>query len=180
MLSGEGKGGGRRCQRADGSTLCTHFGPSVVGLPHNLTPTAQSSDSASPGLVAGYLTKESRIELSPSGRPSSRNPVDESIGLLATVDSSRFAPLRAAAAFLEPGSASSIPPVTKQNRLQCAAACLRRCSLAFMISLMSPAGRISKMLQYLSAGCWPISCTAWFMSLASRTRMPPSSSFVSA
>src|SRR6202162_4091824 len=29
----------------------------------------------------------------------------------------------------------------------------RRCSLAFMISFMSPAGRISKMLPYVSAGC---------------------------
>jgi hypothetical protein len=84
------------------------------------------------------------------------------------------------AAFLEPGAASSIPPVTKQNRLQHAVFWLRRCSLAFMISLMSPAGRISKMLPNVSAGCWPISCTAWFMSLASRTRMPPSCSLVSA
>jgi hypothetical protein len=32
------------------------------------------------------------------------------------------------AAFLEPGGASSIPPVTKQNRLQHAVFCLRRCS----------------------------------------------------
>src|ERR1035438_5711976 len=37
------------------------------------------------------------------------------------------------AAFLEPGGASSIPPVTKQNRLQPAVFWLRRCSLAFMI-----------------------------------------------
>ena len=56
----------------------------------------------------------------------------------------------------------------------------RRCSLAFVISLMSAAGRISKMLPYVTAGCWPISWTAWFMSLASRTRMPPSCSLVSA
>src|SRR5450432_1639587 len=70
------------------------------------------------------------------GRPFSRNPVDERIGLFAPVDSSRFAPLRTArAAFLEPGAASSIPPVTKQNRLQPAVFWLRRCSLAFMISL---------------------------------------------
>ena len=34
---------------------------------------------------------------------------------------------------------------------------LRRCSLAFMISLMSPTGRISKMLPNVSAGCCPIS-----------------------
>lgn len=40
-----------------------------------------------------------------------------------------------------------------QSRLQRAEDCLRRCSLAFMISLMSPAGRISKMLPYVSAGC---------------------------
>jgi len=57
------------------------------------------------------------------------------------------------AAFLEPGGASSIPPVTKQNRLQHPVFWLRRCSLAFMISLMSPAGRISKMLPYFTAGC---------------------------
>src|SRR6266851_9744722 len=35
-----------------------------------------------------------------SSRPSSRNPVDERIGLFATVDSSRFAPLRTARGFL--------------------------------------------------------------------------------
>jgi hypothetical protein len=36
----------------------------------------------------------------PDGRPSSRNPVDERIGLFATVDSSRFARLRTARGFL--------------------------------------------------------------------------------
>ena len=36
----------------------------------------------------------------------------------------------------------------------------RRCSLAFMISLMSPTGRISKMLPNFSAGCCAINCTA--------------------
>src|SRR6516165_7291651 len=39
------------------------------------------------------------------------------------------------------------------GRLQCAAACRRRCSLAFMISFMSPTGRISQMQPYFSAGC---------------------------
>src|SRR5580704_11218849 len=36
----------------------------------------------------------------PTGRPSSRNPVDERIGLFVTVDSSRFARLRIARGFL--------------------------------------------------------------------------------
>jgi hypothetical protein len=38
--------------------------------------------------------------------------------------------------------------------------CRRRCSFAFMTSFMSAAGRISKMLPYVRAGCWPMSCTA--------------------
>ena len=60
----------------------------------------------------------------------------------------------------KPGGASSIPPVTKQNPLQHAVFWLRRCSLAFMISLISPAARISKMLPCASAGCCATSCTA--------------------
>ena len=44
--------------------------------------------------------------------------------------------------------------------LQGVVVCRRRCSLAFMISFMSPAGRISKMLPYFRAGCCAINCTA--------------------
>ena len=55
-----------------------------------------------------------------------------------------------------PGAASPVP----LKHLQLAVFFRRRCSLAFMISFMSPAGRISKTLPYISAGCWPISCTA--------------------
>ena len=36
----------------------------------------------------------------------------------------------------------------------------RRCSLAFIISFMSAAGRISKIWPYFSAGCCAINCTA--------------------
>ena len=100
------------------------------------------------------------MDLSPSGRPSSRNPVDERIGLFATVDSSRFAPCALPEAFLEPGSASSIPAGTKQNHLQRAVFFLRRCSLALIISLMSAAGRISHNVPYFRAGCRDMSCTA--------------------
>jgi hypothetical protein len=46
------------------------------------------------------------------------------------------------------------------RRVQRAVFCRRRCSLAFMTSFMSPAGRISKTLPYFRAGCWPMSCTA--------------------
>ena len=38
--------------------------------------------------------------------------------------------------------------------------CRRRCSLAFINSFMSAAGRISKTLPYFSAGCCVMSCTA--------------------
>src|SRR5215831_13252540 len=48
----------------------------------------------------------------------------------------------------------------RSGRLQRAVFCRRRCSLSFMTSFMSAAGRISKMLPYVSAGCWPMSCTA--------------------
>lgn len=44
--------------------------------------------------------------------------------------------------------------------LQRAVFWLRRCSLALIISLRSAAGRISKMLPYVSAGCCAMSCTA--------------------
>jgi hypothetical protein len=44
--------------------------------------------------------------------------------------------------------------------LQRVVCCRRRCSLAFVTSLMSAAGRISKMLPYFKAGCCAMSCTA--------------------
>jgi len=40
------------------------------------------------------------------------------------------------------------------SRLQRAAFCRRRCSLAFRISLRSPTGRISQTLPYFRDGCW--------------------------
>jgi hypothetical protein len=64
------------------------------------------------------------------------------------------------AAFLEPGGVRRFSRVTKQSCLQRTVFCRRRCSLALMTSLMSPAGRISKMLPYVSAGCCAMSCTA--------------------
>ena len=97
------------------------------------------------------------MDLSPSSRPPSRNPVDERIGLFATVDSSRFAPCALPEAFLEPGGASSIPPVIKQNHLQRAVFFLRRSSLALIISLMSAAGRISHNAPYFRTGCCDMS-----------------------
>jgi len=60
----------------------------------------------------------------------------------------------------EPAGAWSIPPVTKQNHLQRAAFFFRRCSLAFMISFMSPTGRISQTLPYFRDGCCATSWTA--------------------
>jgi hypothetical protein len=45
-------------------------------------------------------------------------------------------------------------------RLQRAVFCRRRCSVAFIISVKSAAGRISKTLPYVRAGCCTMSCTA--------------------
>src|SRR5262249_19030116 len=44
--------------------------------------------------------------------------------------------------------------------VQRAVFCRRRCSLAFINSFMSAAGRISKTLPYFRAGCCVMSCTA--------------------
>ena len=46
------------------------------------------------------------------------------------------------------------------GRLQRVVACRRRCSLAFLISFMSPSGRISQTLPYFRDGCCAMSCTA--------------------
>jgi hypothetical protein len=79
-------------------------------------------------------------------------------------NSRQFALRKIAAAlavlFVARASASSILPMKKQNRLQRAMFCRRRCSLALMISLMSPAGRISQMVPNASAGCCAMSWTA--------------------
>jgi hypothetical protein len=55
----------------------------------------------------------------------------------------------------------------------------RRCSLSRIISLKSAAGRISKGPAF-TPGCFDINWMAWFRSLASRMRIPPICSFVSA
>jgi hypothetical protein len=62
------------------------------------------------------------------------------------------------------GCADSIPdppaPVARPRpRLQRATTCLRRCSLAFITSFKSAAGRISHG-PFFKPGCWPISSTA--------------------
>ena len=46
------------------------------------------------------------------------------------------------------------------RRVQRAVFFPRRCSLAFLISLMSPTGRISQVVPYFSAGCCAMSCIA--------------------
>jgi len=65
------------------------------------------------------------------GRVADHPPAILSMSALACSQQSTVRALPACAlpaAFLEPGGASSIPPVTKQNRLQHAVFCLRRCS----------------------------------------------------
>jgi hypothetical protein len=57
-------------------------------------------------------------------------------------------------------SAATILVILPTASFQRAVFFRRRCSLAFMISLMSPAGRISKVVPNVSAGFWPMSCTA--------------------
>jgi len=85
----------------------------------------------------------------------------ERFGLLAIVYSSlRKIVAALAAVFFPRASALPIPSVTNYNRLQGATTCRRRRSLAFMISFMSAAGRISKTLPYFRAGCCVMSCTA--------------------
>ena len=61
---------------------------------------------------------------------------------------------------IDPSAPPAEQQVVRQADLQRAVFCRRRCSLAFLISLISPAGRISQMVPYCRAGCCDMSCTA--------------------